>query len=504
MGRSWRSACRPSSTTNGNTIKFVTGLYRAMNMFSASYCSWTRLSDEPDDLVEVELLAQRLADLVDDRELRRALVRVREQALGLVEQAGVAECHADTRRQRGEQPFHLLGELVPLAALEGDDPEHLVGGQDRHAEPRFVRVIEDNGTGRARFRIRPEPERPALADDRRGQALPEVERLRVEPLAVRDLVWERDDVGRRVVAGDEQRVGLVGLADPLADQLHDRREVQVLDEALPDLVDQGELHVALPDRVDRPRAGEGGGHVPPDEGDELDVLIRVDLALAVGLHDEHPDRPRLGDQRDPEPVDPSDAQVLEHALGHELPMPFGGHVLRHARLEHVGRRPPGITDAERLPRAWVGDVRVDLIRVVREVDGPALVVVQGDVEVPGVGQALEGLVDLPVERLEVLGGGGRLCDPDERPLDAQLALELGDARLERLGCGDAVSGHRGVRGTPILPSPENGLWGVATLPDPAPAGCVGVPTRLSRARGSARGPSCGPRRRTAPARRAPR
>ena len=51
--------------------------------------------------------------------------------------------------------------------------------------------------------------------------------------------------------------------------------------------------------------------------------------------------------------------------------------------EHVRGRAPGVADAERLPQVGVGDVGVDRVHVVREVDRLAPVVVQGDVEVLG-------------------------------------------------------------------------------------------------------------------------
>src|SRR3990172_1865933 len=52
------------------------------------------LPDQLDDGLEVELLGERAADLVDQRQFRRALVRFGQQALRLVEQAGVGEGHA--------------------------------------------------------------------------------------------------------------------------------------------------------------------------------------------------------------------------------------------------------------------------------------------------------------------------------------------------------------------------------------------------------------------------
>ena len=61
------------------------------------------LADEVDDRLEVELLGEGLADLVDDRQLGGALVGLRQQALRLVEQAGVLEGDAHARGEGRER-----------------------------------------------------------------------------------------------------------------------------------------------------------------------------------------------------------------------------------------------------------------------------------------------------------------------------------------------------------------------------------------------------------------
>ena len=62
------------------------------------------VADEVVHRLHVELGGQALLDAVDDGQFRRALVRLAEQPLRLVEQAGVLQRRAEARRDRGEQP----------------------------------------------------------------------------------------------------------------------------------------------------------------------------------------------------------------------------------------------------------------------------------------------------------------------------------------------------------------------------------------------------------------
>ena len=97
------------------------------------------LADELDDRLEVELLGERLADLVDDRELGGALVRLGQQPLRLVEQPRVLEGDAHARRRASpSNRSSALGERVLAPMLvEDDDADHPVAGQDRDAQPRL-------------------------------------------------------------------------------------------------------------------------------------------------------------------------------------------------------------------------------------------------------------------------------------------------------------------------------------------------------------------------------
>ena len=87
--------------------------------------------------VEVELLGEGRADLVDERQLGGALVRLREEALRLVEEARVLEGHAHARRERREQADVAIVKGIVLQALERDDAEDAIAGKDGHAEPRL-------------------------------------------------------------------------------------------------------------------------------------------------------------------------------------------------------------------------------------------------------------------------------------------------------------------------------------------------------------------------------
>ena len=58
---------------------------------------------------------------VDDREFRRALLALLEEALRLVEEARVFQRHAHARRDRGKQPHLGLAEgVLALVVLEND------------------------------------------------------------------------------------------------------------------------------------------------------------------------------------------------------------------------------------------------------------------------------------------------------------------------------------------------------------------------------------------------
>ena len=77
------------------------------------------VADEVVHRLHVELGGQALLDAVDDRQLGGALVGLGQEALGLVEQAGVLERDAHARGERAEQPLVGLAEGVRLGGSRG-------------------------------------------------------------------------------------------------------------------------------------------------------------------------------------------------------------------------------------------------------------------------------------------------------------------------------------------------------------------------------------------------
>ena len=262
------------------------------------------------------------------------------------------------------------------------------------------------------------------------------------------LVAERHQVGGRVVGRDEHRGRVELLPHPLADELDDRVELELLGEAAADLVDERELGGPLAGGLDRADARQRRGDGSADDGHERDVVGRVPLVRRVGLDDERADRPVLDDQGDAQPVAlADDAQAGGLAGRLELAKPLGGDELRDPGAQQVRGDARRVPDAERLPQERIRQVVVELVDVVREVDGLARIVVQRDVAVRRVGERLERLVDDRVERAQVVGPVGGVDDRDEGTLDAQLLLQLRDASR---GIGVTVGAHAWLR----LPDPH--------------------------------------------------
>ena len=80
-------------------------------------------------------LASAFADVVDDRQLGVALVRLGQQPLRLVEQPGALEGDGHARGERAQEPLVGLVEGVRFDVLEADDADDAVAGEDRDAEP---------------------------------------------------------------------------------------------------------------------------------------------------------------------------------------------------------------------------------------------------------------------------------------------------------------------------------------------------------------------------------
>ena len=129
-----------------------------------------------------------------------------------------------------EQTHVALVEGMLSQAREADHAEHPVGGEDRHAKPRLgVETGPDRSTGR-RIVVR----------GRRSAAARVLMTMDVRPspnciggelvaLAFLDREREVDPAGRRVVQRDRRSRRIVeDLVHPLADELDDRLEVELL------------------------------------------------------------------------------------------------------------------------------------------------------------------------------------------------------------------------------------------------------------------------------------
>ena len=166
-----------------------------------------------------------------------------KQALRLVEQPGVLERDAHARGKRAQQTLVGLRERVLLELLERDHPGHPIAAHDRDAEERLrVRAADLDGTEDVRLVVRAHPYGAGGLDDAARQARPELTgRPRSSRSPCVDRVRELDRVRGRVVERDEHRLRVEDRADPLADQVDDRLELELLGERRADLVDDRQL-----------------------------------------------------------------------------------------------------------------------------------------------------------------------------------------------------------------------------------------------------------------------
>src|SRR6185436_18387402 len=92
------------------------------------------LADELEQVVELELGRQRVADLVDRRQLGEALA-------GLIDEADVLEGDTEARGKRPEQLDIAFRERVlAVDVLEGDDAASLVADEERDPHGRLRRL----------------------------------------------------------------------------------------------------------------------------------------------------------------------------------------------------------------------------------------------------------------------------------------------------------------------------------------------------------------------------
>ena len=99
-------------------------------------------ADEIEDGLHVELGGQALLHAVDQRELGVALFGFLEQALGLIEEAGILQRDREARGNRIQQVRVGLGvSVLAIEILQRDDANDFVTSDHRHPEPRERIVV---------------------------------------------------------------------------------------------------------------------------------------------------------------------------------------------------------------------------------------------------------------------------------------------------------------------------------------------------------------------------
>ena len=132
------------------------------------------VADEVVHRLHVELGREALLDAGDDGQLGGSLVGLGQQTAGLGKQACVLEGDAHARGEGAEKPGVGIVVGVSLGALQGDDPDDLIAGEDRHAQPRLVLdAADEDRPVRLCLLAVSQPERRARPDDRRREATSE-------------------------------------------------------------------------------------------------------------------------------------------------------------------------------------------------------------------------------------------------------------------------------------------------------------------------------------------
>ena len=185
---------------------------------------------------------------------------------------GVLDRDADVRRDRRQEPHVGLAEAALLArALDADHADRLVADDDRHAEPGQRRCPDRRHREPVELGRPVEQQRLSRRQDARRQAAAHRHRLLRFADAVLDVIRERDDVVGLVLEGDEGDVGRERLAHLLADQLDQRREVELRGDRLADAVDRVELGDTLAGLVDQPRVLERDAEAGRERRQQPDV-----------------------------------------------------------------------------------------------------------------------------------------------------------------------------------------------------------------------------------------
>ena len=201
-----------------------------------------------DDSLEVELLGERLADLVDDRQLGVALLGLGQQMLRLIEQARVFQRHAHARSDRRYELLIGNTEGVGLKFGQREHPDHPIAGRNRHPEIRllvFALADHDPTHGRG-IRHAANAQRRSVSDDVRRQAFAHLER-RCGGLAhaVFNGIRELDRRRLLVDEGDGHRVHVENLGHAIADGLDDPLKIELPGQRTADLVDDRQFGRAL-------------------------------------------------------------------------------------------------------------------------------------------------------------------------------------------------------------------------------------------------------------------
>ncbi len=260
------------------------------------------VADRVVDALHVEFGGERLLHAVDDRELRCALLALLEQALRLIEQASVFQCHAHRVGERLQQANVGVAERVfALHIGEADEPARLVSDHERHVYRRLLVL-------RARDRVAAvllvslmhvlvDDECFARAQDVRGKAsLPQRVGIDLDPLPVLVDVRIVDQIRLRVVDANAEVRLIEDLADLVADRVVDPLHVEFCGERLLHAVDDGQfggtlllgLEQALR-LVEEPRVLEGDRHRIGQRGQQAHVGV-AESVLCFAIERDDADR----------------------------------------------------------------------------------------------------------------------------------------------------------------------------------------------------------------------
>src|SRR4029453_6169129 len=160
--------------------------------------------------------------------------------------------------------------MLPADVLEREDPRGLAAYDERHEEGRLRRLADYQ----QRVSMSLGRSGPVLVDHQRLAGLPYVlpepdHRHRVDllPYAALDRIPELGQPPSLGVDRDVAHLRAEDVADPVADDVVDRLQLELAGKSFLHAVDQRELGVPLPRLLDRSRAGERGADMLTDVGE---------------------------------------------------------------------------------------------------------------------------------------------------------------------------------------------------------------------------------------------